>query len=212
MPLVGVAVSGYMDSTGSWKDTFFTVFLMPKDGMVFMGVVDARGSLKVTLFFILMLRRVTASIQEREASLSTLNSRIFKQKDAVYDSRIWGLMESQKILRKWVGYDLGSNLSYFGHKLSWKGWRVPLWEIHVCEVSSRAPFLGYLTKLLHGGKVSGSCSGGQCWPVHWSWSLQSSALFPAFLLTGAWCRRQSGHQMLGQWAGCLTTLSDWMGG
>ena len=109
MLLAGVGVSGLVDFKGSWKDTIFVVFLMPWAGVVFSGLADTRGFLKVMLFFIMMMWRVTALIWERGALLGTLDPRIPRQSDVAHDSRICGLMESQK-MQKWVGYDLGTDL------------------------------------------------------------------------------------------------------
>ena len=58
---------------------------------------------------VLMVGRATSSMQDRGAVFCSLSSRIPRQSDVAHDSRICGLMESQK-MQKWVGYDLGTDL------------------------------------------------------------------------------------------------------
>ena len=138
---------------GSLNQTVFAVFLKLLRGKccregVHCGKV-IRGPQKVAHLAVFLrppvlgeLEMVTASMWDCAVRLRTLNSRIPKKSDVVYDSRIWGLVASSDMY-KHVGYNLGW-VAWLTAVMKWtrKGWDLSSWEIQVWLVGDDGALFG----------------------------------------------------------------------
>ena len=188
------------------KCTIFVVFLMPHGGEAQHGW-DSKESWKV-MHLKLFLKPpwleeegVIASTCNWAAGLGTLNLRIPVCSDAVYNSRICGLVASSNT-QNHDGYDLGWE-TFLTLAMNWptKVWGLPSWEIQECMVGLRTPCLGYMVSLILWGEDLLVLDQGYCVYLHAWVNLDSHGLHPALC----------GYQQLGE-KGDLSHLTHTLSG